>query len=166
MSAIIKYSHILRDKTAKRSEKVEALKFLVHFVGDIHQPLHIGLARDKGGNDIKVEFFGNRTNLHKLWDSGLIRQTKKKWPDYAAELSLRITDQQRKEWSTLDPVQWASESYRLALSNAYAIPSDGELGQDYFERNIPVVERQLTMAGVRLAAMLNVIFDETKELPF
>jgi len=82
------------------------------------------------------------------------------------ELSLRITDEHRNEWSTLDPVQWASESYRLALSNAYAIPNDGELGQDYFERNIPVVEQRLAMAGVRLAAVLNAIFGETKELPF
>ena len=60
---------------------------------------------------------------------------------------------------------WATESHEFAVSNAYAIPKDGRLGQDYFDKNIPVIERRLSMAGVRLAALLNVIFDETKELP-
>ena len=58
------------------AERTEALKFLIHFVGDIHQPLHVSHARDRGGNDIKVEFFHDRTNLHRMWDSGLIRRTK------------------------------------------------------------------------------------------
>ncbi|MCH7813784.1 MAG: S1/P1 nuclease [Planctomycetes bacterium] len=74
VSAIIKYAKVLRSKDASHAEKAEALKFLVHFVGDIHQPLHVSHAKDKGGNDIKVEFFHDRTNLHRLWDSGLIRR--------------------------------------------------------------------------------------------
>ena len=61
---------------------------------------------------------------------------------------------------------WATESCQLARSNAYAIPKDGRLGQDYFDKNIPVVNERLTMAGVRLAALLNAVFDENKELPF
>ncbi len=61
---------------------------------------------------------------------------------------------------------WATESHKLAHSNAYAIPKDGRLGQDYFDKNIPVVNERLSVAGVRLAALLNVIFDESKELPF
>ena len=67
--------------------------------------------------------------------------------------------------STLDPVDWATESYQLAISNAYDVPKDGRLGQDYFDKNIPVVNDRLSIAGVRLALLLNVIFDETKELP-
>ena len=84
VSVIIKYSHVLRNENASRQEKVEALKFLVHFVGEVHQPLHVSYARDKGGNDIKVAFFENNTNLHSLWDSGLIRSTQKSWTEYAA----------------------------------------------------------------------------------
>ena len=166
VSAIIKFSHILRDGNASRRERIEALKFVVHFVGDVHQPLHLGYARDRGGNDIKVTFFENNTNLHSLWDSGMIRHTKKGWSDYATELAANITPQQRVLYGKLDPVVWATESYLLARSNAYAIPKDGQLGQDYLDKNIRVIERRLSMAGVRLAALLNVIFDETKELPF
>ncbi len=165
VSAIIEYSHVLRDKNASRQDRVEALKFLVHFVGDVHQPLHVSYARDRGGNDIKVTFFENRTNLHSLWDSGMIRHTKKGWTEYATELAANITPQQRIQYGTLDPVAWATESYQLARSNAYTIPKDGRIGQDYFDKNIPVIERRLSAAGMRLAALLNVIFDETKELP-
>ena len=129
VSAIIKFSHILRDKNASRQERVEALKFLVHFVGDVHQPLHVSYARDKGGHDIKVTFFENNTNLHSLWDSGMIRRTKKGWSEYAAELAANITLQERILYGTLlDPALWATESYLLARSNAYTIPKDGQLG--------------------------------------
>ena len=166
MSAIIKYSKVLRDKKASRPKKIEALKFLVHFVGDVHQPLHLGNARDKGGNDIEVTFFENRTNLHKVWDSGLIRRTKKGWPEYAKDLAGTITAQQLDEWNTLDPAAWATESYRLTVSNAYAIPKDGRISQAYFDKNIPVVNERLTMAGVRLAALLNTVFDDSKEMAF
>ena len=141
------------------ADKVEALKFLVHFVGDIHQPLHVSHAKDKGGNDIKVEFFHDRTNLHRLWDSGLIRRTKKPWTDYASELRQGITPEQLADWRKVtDPSDWATESYELALSHAYEIPKNGQLGEAYFDRSIPVVNRRLAMAGVRMATMLNRIF--------
>ncbi len=93
VSAIIKYSYVLRDKSAPRKDRVEALKFVVHFVGDVHQPLHLGRKRDRGGNDIKVRFFENDTNLHSLWDSSMIRRTKKGWTEYATELAAKITRQ-------------------------------------------------------------------------
>ncbi len=166
VSAIIKFSHVLRDKTASRKDRIEALKFVVHFVGDVHQPLHLGYARDKGGNDIKVTFFENNTNLHSLWDSGMIRRTKKSWSEYATELAANITLQEQILYGRLDPVVWATESHKLAVSNAYAVPKDGRIGQDYLDKNIRVVNNRLSVAGVRLALLLNVIFDETKELPF
>ncbi len=97
----------------------------------------------------------------------MIRRTKKGWTEYATELAANITLQERILYGTLlDPALWATESHLLARSNAYDVPKDGRLGQDYFDKNIPVVERRLSVAGVRLAALLNVIFDETKELPF
>ncbi len=161
VSAIIKCTGLLRGKGAGPAERTEALKFLVHFVQDVHQPLHVSRARDRGGNDIKVEFFHDRTNLHWVWDSGLIRCTKKRWPAYAAELQRSITPEQLAEWSRATaPVEWATESYKLAMSHAYAIPKDGQLGRPYFERCIPIVDRRLAMAGVRLATLLNAIFAE------
>jgi hypothetical protein len=157
--AIIDYTKVLRSKEASTTEKTEALKFLVHFVADIHQPLHVSRARDRGGNDIAVEFFHDKTNLHWVWDSGLIRRMKKEWTQYAADLLGTITPEQVADWSRkTNPVDWATESYRLALSHAYAIPKDGVLDQEYLDRNIPVVEERLKMAGVRLAALLNDVF--------
>ena len=165
VSAIIKYSHVLRDKNASREDKIEALKFVVHFVGDVHQPLHLSRAHDEGGNDIKITFLENNTNLHSLWDSGMIRRTKKGWSEYATELAAHITPQQRIQFGTVDPVAWATESHKLAVSNAYDVPKDGRLGQDYLDKNIPVVNDRLSMAGVRLAVLLNAVFEETKGLP-
>jgi len=158
VSAIIKYRGVLLDKDASYADKSEALKFLVHFVGDIHQPLHVSHARDKGGNDIKVEFFHDRTNLHKVWDSGLLRRSKKRWRDHAKELRERITPEQARTWGeSRNPSDWATESYRLALSHAYEIPKDGRIEAEYYDRNIPVIEERLQIAGVRLASLLNAI---------
>ncbi len=95
----------------------------------------------------------------------MIRRTKKGWSDYAAELAAHITLQERALYGILDPALWATESYLLARSNAYAVPKDGRIGQDYLDKNIPVIERRLSVAGVRLALLLNAVFDETKELP-
>ncbi len=160
VSAIIKYAGVLRSKDANRAEKTEALKLIIHLVEDVHQPLHVSRARDRGGNDIKVDFFNDRTNLHRVWDSGLIRRTKKPWSAYAAQLQRAITPEQLTKWRSTDPVEWATESYRLALSHAYAIPKNGQLGQAYFDRCIPVVNLRLSMAGVRLATLLNATFAE------
>jgi hypothetical protein len=158
VSAIFRYTGVLRDQDAATAEKLEALKFIAHFVGDIHQPLHVSHARDRGGNDIKIFFFRDNTNLHRVWDSGMIRHTRKRWSDYAEYLNGSITPQQLEQWQSTDPLLWATESYKLAVSNAYKVPSSGALGQVYFDRNIPVVEERLKMGGVRLAVLLNDMF--------
>lgn len=166
VGAILDYSDKLKHSDTPRDKRIEALKFLVHFVGDIHQPLHVSHARDKGGNDIHVEFFNQPTNLHKLWDTMIIRRRTRKWSELAKTLNERITPEQIKKWSTTDPVVWANESYKLAVSNAYKIPRDGQLGKEYYEKNVKVVEKQLQKAGIRLAAMLNSIFpDDGKTSP-
>jgi hypothetical protein len=155
VSAIIRYDGLLRRRDAGADERIEALKFLIHFVADVHQPLHVGRAGDRGGNDIKVEFLGERLNLHRLWDYALIEHTKKPWQEYARALRDGITPGRLAQWRSTDPVQWANESYRLAVSHAYAIPENGRLGEAYFDRNIPIVNERLAMAAVRLATMLN-----------
>jgi hypothetical protein len=163
VGAISKYAAILRDPNAKSNQKQEALKFLVHFVADVHQPLHVSHAHDKGGNDITVEFFYDKTNLHKLWDELLIRHVQKPWRQYADKLAKGITIGLYTKWSKVtDPSAWATESYHLAVSNAYAVPKHGQLGQEYFDRNIPVVNERLSMAGIRLAVLLNQIFADVK----
>lgn len=158
VSAIQKYGDILSDSAALRTARIEALKFLAHFVGDIHQPLHVGRARDRGGNDIRVSFFHNMTNLHRLWDSGMIRRAHKNWRETAILLDHEITPLQIIDWTCTDVTIWANESHRLCYAYAYDIPKSGELAEDYFDRCMPVVDRQLAKAGIRLAHMLNKVF--------
>ncbi len=163
VSAILRYTKVLRSKTASVAERTEALKFLVHFAGDIHQPLHVSHRRDKGGNRIKVKFFTRGMNLHSVWDGGILGRAMKemKWHQYANKLLRKMSSDDMEAWSKItDPSDWATESYKLALSNAYAIPESRMLGKTYFKRNIPVVDQRLQMGGVRLAVLLNSVFPE------
>ncbi len=158
VGAVHRFADVLRDPTADKAKRREAFKFLCHFAGDLHQPLHVSYAKDRGGNDIKVEFFGDRTNLHRVWDTLILRRAKKPWREHAGELRKSITEQQRKLWTDSKPEDWATESYKLAVEYAYQVPRDGVPGEAYFERCLPIVERRLQQAGVRLAAMLNRVF--------
>lgn len=156
VDAISYYDGVLGDPLASDQVKLIALKFLGHFVGDIHQPLHAGYARDKGGNDKRIEFFNQRMNLHSLWDSGMIRRKTNDWVGYASELHARITDEQRSAWQAdFNPEVWANESHRLCPRIYRAIPSNGKVGEAYFDEMLPVLEVQLQKAGVRLGAMIN-----------
>lgn len=159
VGAIEKYARVLGDADAAQSERAEALRFLVHFVGDIHQPLHAGLAADRGGNDIRVHFGSERRNLHEVWDTELIARARKPWEQYAAELSARINPELRESLRNADPAAWATESHKLALTCAYDIPASRELDNAYVDRAMPIVDQQLLAAGVRLADVLNRALD-------
>jgi hypothetical protein len=95
---------VLRNQDATPAEKLEARKFIAHFVGNVHQPLHVSHARDRGWNDIKVYFFGDNANLHSVWDSGMIRHTRNRWSDYAKHLNRAITLRQLEQWKSTDPL--------------------------------------------------------------
>jgi hypothetical protein len=159
---------------ARAGDKAEALKFLVHFVGDLHQPLHVSYKADKGGNNIDVTFFGKKSNLHKVWDSGIIRQADLSDEEFAAELEAVLwegNDEQevkenieRLQGGSVD--SWANESYALAKSNAYDnVLRNGKarLSTTYYEGvlkgarkpNWQVVDEQLTKGGLRLAKLIN-----------
>lgn len=161
LSKTIDFTAVLRDPDATRDEKIEALRFVTHFVGDIHTPLHMGLQSDKGGNDIRVEFQGSFVNLHSLWDSTILRSTRVKWPEYAERLTTEITEDDLETWSTLDPAAWATESYHLAHGAAYPIPESMRIEDDpdYRERALAIINQRLQQGGVRLAAILNDVFE-------
>lgn len=162
-AAIEKYAAVLRNAQATPTEQEEALKFLVHFVGDVHQPLHAGHGRDRGGNDIQVrlaaEFGSRETNLHRLWDWGIMEATDRRWPQQGEKLAAAVTPEMRARFASLDPVVWTNESFKLSESNAYALPAGNVIDRAYVERNGPVVDERLTAAGLRLGAMLNALFD-------
>lgn len=171
-TGILFYTDVLRSDRASREQRGEALRFLIHFVGDVHQPLHAGHREDKGGNDIKdlrlLEYTTakERANLHALWDGGIIAlalgRGGKTWATWAVELDGDITSEERQRWIAVDSVvDWIEESRLFAASNGYLgangidpVKTGDVLGEDWYERNRPVVEQRLQQAGIRLAVLI------------
>jgi len=158
IEGIIDMRSILENEGFDKNQRLDALKFLSHFVGDIHQPLHAGYADDRGGNSAHVVVFGKEANLHATWDYRLIEHTGLDWKVYADTLDRSITEANRKAWSIQDPSVWARESFQIVENDVYDHPDNGILGEEYYRKNISTVERQLQKAGYRLARELDSIF--------
>jgi hypothetical protein len=156
VEAIDRFSNVLRDPQATQEAKQEALKFLVHFVGDIHQPLHVGRRADQGGNKVPVTLFKEPTNLHSVWDTGLIESEKLSFSELAAFID-HPTLQELQSWQSAPVAEWARESKDLR-NKVYSFPADGKLSYEYSYVNVPTIKRRLLQAGVRLAGLLNSIF--------
>src|SRR5688572_5666857 len=138
--------------------------FVVHFIGDLHQPLHcIDRNGDKGRKTRLVFFLDRRKadSLHYVWDTALVREMIGKRPiaPVAEALSKSINAKQRKEWAMRTSPAWADESHHVAVEKVYAAVAEGgdppKLGREYVMKSTPVVAEQLKRAGVRLAEMLN-----------
>ncbi len=142
----------LADTGRETSERLEALSWLVHLVGDVHQPLHVGRSDDRGGNMVFVEWMGRQSNLHHVWDEDMIDFEQWSYTELASLLGGRPAPA---AWSTDPPTAWAQESFELR-SMVYDI-GDSKLAWEYRYRAWPVVERRLQQAGVRLAARLDAL---------
>lgn len=154
VTAIPRFLRVLADRTASDSARREALEWVSHFVADVHQPLHAGYGDDRGGNSVRLTFFGDSTNLHRLWDGELPRALGL-GPASGADLHALIRPVDRTRWQAdLDPGTWATESFAIVERQVYADVVDGAAGQDYVERNRHTVIQRIQAAGVRLAALL------------
>ena len=151
-SALKRFSSTLRDPKASLDDKRLALRFIVHIIGDLHQPLHAGKPGDRGGNDVKVSFFGDDTNLHSVWDSGLIDRRQLSFSEYATFLTRRIAPADVVAWWNSDPQVWIGESTKLRDT---IYPAEPRLSWDYAYRHTPEIDQRLSRAGVRIAAYLN-----------
>jgi len=159
INAISRSMTVLRDRSATKERRTEALKFLIHYVGDVHQPLHAINRNDEGGNKIAVTFFGAPMSLHAVWDFGLIEKRTYDWGQYVTVLEshwLRGKDIRVLQRGT--PVDWALQAHAAAVNVAYVVPDDLQLGEAYYLRSIPIVDQQLALAGIRLARLLNEAF--------
>jgi hypothetical protein len=160
-AAISRFAAVLRDNSASPEAKNEALKFVVHFVADLHQPLHCADNHDRGGNDVHVTFFGEDANLHSLWDTLLIERIDSNPESYAKRLNSTLTDSDISTFERGTVEDWAVETHAVAVKVAYrALPpgQDPTLRQDYFQAVAPAVDLQLRRAAVRLALILNEAF--------
>lgn len=176
LQALSHFRSVLRDPKAKLADKQLALRFVVHLVGDLHQPLHVGKCCDRGGNDVKVTWFGKPTNLHSVWDSQLVDEEQLSFSELAAKLERHIRNQDVLDWWDIDPRDWISESGRIrdslypsAITPQNSKEGDGrgvpELSYEYVYKFTPVMERRLSQAGVRLAAYLNDVFASPQPVP-
>ncbi|HNV71141.1 MAG TPA: S1/P1 nuclease [Candidatus Ozemobacteraceae bacterium] len=144
------------------ADRAEALRFVVHLVGDVHQPLHCAPQGDQGGNKITVRFFGRPRNLHQVWDRDILDSAGISEDIHFAALQ-RIMAEELTESHTGLPQQWAAESNRLAVWQAYRIPWNGCLDERYVEPSLRLANRQLIKAGRRLAAVLNDAFSRSEQ---
>ena len=169
LEALNKYSATLRDPAASLAEKQLALRFVVHIIGDLHQPLHVGKCCDRGGNDIKVKWFGRDLNLHSVWDSALVDEQQLSFTEMTAKLQRHTSNEDIIAWWDINPRDWMSESAQIR-ETIYPRPSSDpkkvpELSYSYVYQNTPIMERRLKQAGVRLAAYLNALYAEPRPLP-
>lgn len=147
----------LKSDTISTQTEEEYLKMLVHLVGDLHQPLHVGTGEDKGGNDVRVEWMGEPSNLHRVWDSDMINSRQLSYTELAQHLNRRATERLVKQWQSTSPEQWLYEAMDLRPT-VYDLPEHKHLGYEYSYVNYPIVEEQLLQAGIRLAGILNEIY--------
>ena len=148
----------LKKKDLSKTNKLLYLRMLIHIVEDVHQPLHVGHREDKGGNDIKVTWFSNQTNLHSVWDSQLIDFQQLSYTEYTANIN-HTTIAERAEWQKAPISQWIFESNQIA-EKLYAETKTGDviIVYKYNFNHIETVNQQLLKAGVRLAGLLNQLF--------
>jgi len=148
---------VLKDKNSSRDDKEFYLKMLVHFIGDLHQPLHTGRGEDKGGNELQMRWFGDGTNLHRVWDSNMIDSFDMSYSDLAQNTE-QLSELQKKKITSGSFEDWMYESKALS-EKVYASAKVGEkLGYRYMYDWFPVVRDQLQKGGLRLASVLNEIY--------
>lgn len=179
--ALIYFEKILRSKDSSQAKKQMALKWLVHLIGDLHQPLHVGRSGDRGGNSTEVVWFGKKTNLHKVWDSEMINDQELSYTEFAdfldkgtAEQATSLQNGSYADWADESPVVRADiytchgkdgcckNQNQKCRDDTTGFSGDSDfvakLEYAYIEKQRPLLERQLYRGGIRLAGVLNAIF--------
>jgi len=156
-NALLQQIQNLKDPARTREEKVFALKFIVHLVGDVHQPLHAGHAEDQGGNKIKVTLRGKESNLHSVWDSGIIEATRLTYSEMAEEYDYADKAQVNK-WQKDKISLWLFESYQLSEGIYAEAEKTPVFSNAYPLHQRDTVKERVQQAGIRLAGVLNNAF--------
>lgn len=156
--ALFQFEETLRDPKSSPEQKKDALRFMVHMMGDLHQPLHVGLAEDRGGNTVRLKWFKTETNLHALWDENIVDFEQLSYTEYSKILN-HFTKEEKKSFTSGTFLDWAKESQDLR-NVVYDVGESA--GYEYHFKVKPVYELRLRQAGLRLANLLNNIFKNQK----
>jgi hypothetical protein len=148
---------IIQDKNSNDDDKAFYLKLLIHLIGDLHQPMHIGLAEDKGGNDFKLQWFYEDTNLHSVWDRKMIDSFGMSYNELAENADI-LSKEQIKAIQKGSIIDWVNETHVLTRKVYAAIQPDENLRYRYSYKNFETVRSQLQIGGIRLAKVLNDLF--------
>jgi len=154
VSGIEKCKTIIMNENTTKEDKAFYLKLLVHLIGDLHQPMHVGRAEDKGGNMIQVQWFNKGTNLHRLWDSDMINHFNMTYTELANNAG-EISKEQVKFLQKGSIADWANETQKLAIKTYASVEIGEKLGYKYVYDNFNLVRSQLQVGGIRLAKVLN-----------
>lgn len=154
-SALKQFEATLKSPTATKTEKQLALRFSIHIIGDLHQPLHVGNGTDRGGNDKKVTFGRDETNLHAVWDGNLVDRQQLSYTEMTAFLTRRITPQMLRDYGQADPLVWIGES---ATIRDVIYPTEDRLSYRYAFNQQETLDTRLLQAGIRMAAYFNKLF--------
>ncbi len=146
----------LKSKKFTNDGELHAVRMLIHLVGDIHQPLHVGNGEDRGGNQVKVKFMWKDSNLHRVWDSGLIDEEGLSYTEYVANIDF-ASEANITKWQSASVMDWAleSKSYREQI---YDMPKNKKLSFKYIFDNTNLANQRLLQAGIRLAGIFNEIY--------
>jgi len=148
----------LKKKNLPKDKKVMYLRLLIHIVGDVHQPLHVSPEGTSGGNSVKIFWFGQSSNLHRLWDEQLIEYQQLSYTEYTAAINF-TTAAQRKTWQSQPISKWLFESYQISEDLHSDIKeANPRLSYLYNFQHVQTLNEQLLKGGVRLAGLLNQIF--------
>lgn len=164
VTALEKYRKVLLDSNSTRDEKSLAIKWIVHIIADLHQPLHAGNGLDRGGNNFKVKFFGFDTNLHSVWDTHMIENFGLSYSEMTDWLARKITKEKVKQWNAIDPRVWIKESVEIRQTiypEKRENQDEIELWYSYSHKHLPTLKVRMQQAGVRIAHYLNDIFSRT-----
>jgi len=147
----------LKNQPLSPKKKQENLKMLIHIVGDLHQPLHVGTGKDQGGNKVSVYYFNQKTNLHSVWDTKMIERQKLSFTELAEHLNRRADKETIEKLQSAPISEWLTEAVSLRPF-VYDLPENNRLSYEYDYKYFPIIEDRLLAGGIRLAGILNDIF--------
>ncbi len=149
---------VLKNKNSTKKDKAFYLKFLIHLIGDLHQPMHAGIEADRGGNDIQVQWFGRGSNLHKVWDTNMLEAYGMSYYELGDELDRATTKNERRTIQQGTIVDWLGESHDYATELYNSVSVGEKLGYSYTYKYNPLLFERLQKGGLRLAKVLNDVF--------
>ncbi|OWK69619.1 S1/P1 nuclease [Pedobacter sp. AJM] len=156
LTALTLNESVIKNPNATKDQKIIALKFIVHLVGDAHQPMHVSRAEDKGGNTIQVQFDGKGTNLHSLWDSRLLDHQGLSMTQLVAKDD--VGKSRIRKWQRATPTDWLFESYKISSKLYQEVEKNNKLDDAYYQSHIAIANKRIEMGGIRLAGVLNELF--------